>query len=308
MEAFTNDFAGLKVSIAEGECQLARQRRIRPWIAGLLKRGKRVVRVKYGVDEDVCNGDHACIRLSGCPTLTLKDNPDPLKVDPVAPVIDGCVGCGRCGGHAHAAPPAPSLSRAERNGSGGKAALWWNDSYHENRRCFTRRIPQRDGGTHLAGVRGALTRQVTSNAEGMAKKEKITLTGDDGREGLTAVLAVKVPDPKFSSQTKDKLVNTEIEGVVSSIVYEGLMQFFDENPGRAKRVIEKSVNAARAREAARKARQPDRKSAPPAAALPRDPPARPVRSLHHAPAVHTHRRKHPVAQSLRKLGGCRDHE
>ncbi|MEP6739746.1 MAG: indolepyruvate ferredoxin oxidoreductase subunit alpha, partial [Caldimonas sp.] len=93
-EAFTSDFAGLKVIIAEGECQLERQRRIRPWVAGLLKRGKRVVRVKYGVDEDVCTGDHACIRLSGCPTLTLKDNPDPLKVDPVATVIDGCVGCG----------------------------------------------------------------------------------------------------------------------------------------------------------------------------------------------------------------------
>ncbi|HMA09452.1 MAG TPA: indolepyruvate ferredoxin oxidoreductase subunit alpha, partial [Ramlibacter sp.] len=96
-EAFTSDFNGLKVIIAEGECQLERQRRIKPWIASLLKKGKRVVRVKYGVDEDVCNGDHACIRLSGCPTLTLKDNPDPLKVDPVATVIEGCVGCGLCG-------------------------------------------------------------------------------------------------------------------------------------------------------------------------------------------------------------------
>jgi indolepyruvate ferredoxin oxidoreductase alpha subunit len=112
-EAFTSDFPGLKVIIAEGECQLERQRRVRPWIASLLKRGKRVVRVRYGVDEDVCTGDHACIRLSGCPTLTLKDNPDPLKLDPVATVIDGCVGCGLCGENAHAATLCPSFYRAE---------------------------------------------------------------------------------------------------------------------------------------------------------------------------------------------------
>ena len=112
-EAFTTEFAGLKVIIAEGECQLERQRRVRPWIAGLLKRGRRVVRVKYGVDEDVCTGDHACIRLSGCPTLTLKDNPDPLKLDPVATVVDGCVGCGLCGENAHAATLCPSFYRAE---------------------------------------------------------------------------------------------------------------------------------------------------------------------------------------------------
>jgi indolepyruvate ferredoxin oxidoreductase alpha subunit len=112
-EAFTTDFNGLKVIIAEGECQLERQRRIRPWIASLLKSGKRVVRVKYGVDEDVCTGDHACIRLSGCPTLTLKDNPDPLKVDPVATVIDGCVGCGLCGENALAATLCPSFYRGE---------------------------------------------------------------------------------------------------------------------------------------------------------------------------------------------------
>ena len=111
--AFTSEFNGLKVIIAEGECQLERQRRIRPWIAGLLKAGKRVVRVKYGVDEDVCTGDHACIRLSGCPTLTLKDSPDPLRVDPVATVIDGCVGCGLCGENAHAAALCPSFYRAE---------------------------------------------------------------------------------------------------------------------------------------------------------------------------------------------------
>ena len=112
-EAFTSPFNGLKVIVAEGECQLERQRRIKPWIASLLKRGERVVRVKYGVDEDVCTGDHACIRLSGCPTLTLKDNPDPLKVDPVATVIDGCVGCGLCGANAHAATLCPSFYRAE---------------------------------------------------------------------------------------------------------------------------------------------------------------------------------------------------
>ncbi len=112
-EALTSDFNGLKVVIAEGECQLERQRRIKPWIAGLLRKGERVVRVKYGVDEDVCNGDHACIRLSGCPTLTLKDNPDPFKVDPVATVIEGCVGCGLCGANAHAATLCPSFYRAE---------------------------------------------------------------------------------------------------------------------------------------------------------------------------------------------------
>ncbi len=112
-EALTSPYNGLKVVVAEGECQLERQRRIKPWIAGLLARGERVQRVKYGVDEDVCTGDHACIRLSGCPTLTLKDNPDPLKMDPVATVIDGCVGCGLCGANAHAATLCPSFYRAE---------------------------------------------------------------------------------------------------------------------------------------------------------------------------------------------------
>ncbi len=112
-EAMTTPFAGLKVIIAEGECQLERQRRVRPWLASLLAKGERVLRVKYGVDDDVCNGDHACMRLSGCPTLTLKDNPDPLKVDPVATVIDGCVGCGLCGENAHAATLCPSFYRVE---------------------------------------------------------------------------------------------------------------------------------------------------------------------------------------------------
>ena len=113
VEAFTSDFNGLKVVVAEGECQLERQRRLKPWVASLLARGERVERVKYGVDEDVCNGDHACIRLSGCPTLGLKDNPDPLKVDPVATVLEGCVGCGLCGENAHAATLCPSFYRAE---------------------------------------------------------------------------------------------------------------------------------------------------------------------------------------------------
>ena len=122
-EAFTSPFNGLKVIIAEGECQLERQRRIRPWLAGRLKRGERVERVKYGVDEDVCTGDHACIRLSGCPTLTLKDNPDLLRVDPVASVIDGCVGCGLCGENAHAASLCPSFYRAEVVRNPGRAEL-----------------------------------------------------------------------------------------------------------------------------------------------------------------------------------------
>jgi indolepyruvate ferredoxin oxidoreductase alpha subunit len=136
-DAFTSDFNGLKVIIAEGECQLERQRRIKPWIAGLLQRGARVQRVKYGVDEDVCTGDHACIRLSGCPTLTLKDNPDPLKVDPVATVIDGCVGCGLCGANAHAATLCPSFYRAElvRNPR-------WHERWLDGLRASVRRALQ----------------------------------------------------------------------------------------------------------------------------------------------------------------------
>jgi indolepyruvate ferredoxin oxidoreductase alpha subunit len=112
-EAMTTGHQGLKVIIADGECQLERQRRIRPETAKQLAAGRRVVRVKYGVDEDTCTGDHSCIRLSGCPTLTVKDNPDPLRRDPVATVIDGCVGCGLCGENAHAAVLCPSFYRAE---------------------------------------------------------------------------------------------------------------------------------------------------------------------------------------------------
>jgi indolepyruvate ferredoxin oxidoreductase alpha subunit len=112
-EAMTTPEKGLKVIVAEGECQLERQRRLRPLVSKQLSEGKRTVRVKYGVDEDTCTGDHSCIRLSGCPTLTVKDNPDPLRTDPVATVIDGCVGCGLCGENAHAAVLCPSFYRAE---------------------------------------------------------------------------------------------------------------------------------------------------------------------------------------------------
>jgi indolepyruvate ferredoxin oxidoreductase, alpha subunit len=112
-EAFTTAFPGLKVIIAEGECQLERQRRVKPWRAGLHGEGRRTVRVKYGVDEDTCSGDHSCIRLSGCPTLSVKANPDPLRIDPVATVLEGCVGCGLCGENAHAATLCPSFYRGE---------------------------------------------------------------------------------------------------------------------------------------------------------------------------------------------------
>jgi indolepyruvate ferredoxin oxidoreductase alpha subunit len=112
-EAFTTDVGGLKVIIAEGECELERGRRVKPWRARLLEAGKRVVRVKYGVDEDTCSGDHSCIRLSGCPTLSIKPSSDPLRLDPVATVLDGCVGCGLCGENAHAATLCPSFYRGE---------------------------------------------------------------------------------------------------------------------------------------------------------------------------------------------------
>ena len=141
--------------------------------------------------------------------------------------------------------------------------LQYNDSYNDQILCFANSIPNGDGGTHLTGFRTALTRAVNVYAKGnkLLKEKDPSLSGDDVREGLIAVISVKLPEPRFSSQTKDKLVNTEIEGVVSSIVYEGIQAYFDENPSIAKTVIEKSVNAARAREAARKARETVRKSA-----------------------------------------------
>jgi len=166
--------------------------------------------------------------------------------------------------------PEPIAISAVRDGIGIDVALEWNDSYYENVLPFTNNIPQRDGGTHMAAFRAALTRTINNYAEksGLLKREKVTLTGEDMREGLTAIVSVKLPDPKFSSQTKDKLVSSEVRQPLESLMGDKMSEWLEENPANARSIIQKVIDAAAAREAARKAREASRKSVMGIASLP----------------------------------------